>query len=107
MATGRPHVLALDAAPAMHGVRPAADPLFESAATGYGPNMTGVVISEWGRSQRFCRHNEAGGRTIVQDEATWVVWGMAGTAVRLGAAQTIAPVDAIAGEIPRTMRRKG
>jgi two-component system chemotaxis response regulator CheB len=38
----------------------------------------------------------AGGPTLVQDEASSVVWGMPGAAVRLGAAQEIVPLERIA-----------
>jgi two-component system chemotaxis response regulator CheB len=38
---------------------------------------------------------ERGGRTIAQDEATSVVWGMPREAVQLGAAQEVLPLDRI------------
>ncbi len=103
---GRPTLLSMDAAPAIHGVRPSADPLFKSAATGYGPNITGVVLSGMGQdgAAGLLSIFGAGGSTIVQDEASSVVWGMPGAAVRLGAAQKIVPVGRIAAEIRRTMR---
>ena len=47
---------------------------------------------------------EAGGETIAQDEATSVVWGMPGAAVRLGAVQSVVPIDKVAAEIRRTVR---
>ena len=37
-----------------------------------------------------------GGLTVAQDEATSVVWGMPGEAVRLGAASLQLPLDRIA-----------
>jgi two-component system chemotaxis response regulator CheB len=42
---------------------------------------------------------EAGAATIAQDEATSVVWGMPGAAVKLGAAQHILPLHRIAAEV--------
>ena len=38
----------------------------------------------------------AGGRTIAQDEATSIIFGMPGAAVRLGAAERVLPLSAIA-----------
>jgi two-component system chemotaxis response regulator CheB len=41
----------------------------------------------------------AGCPTLVQDEATSVVWGMPGEAVELGAAQEVLPLARIAGRV--------
>ncbi len=38
----------------------------------------------------------AGAPTLVQDEATSVVWGMPGSAVRIGAAEEMVPLERIA-----------
>jgi two-component system, chemotaxis family, protein-glutamate methylesterase/glutaminase len=42
---------------------------------------------------------EAGGRTIVQDEATSLVFGMPREAIRKGAAEMVRPLEKIADEI--------
>jgi two-component system, chemotaxis family, protein-glutamate methylesterase/glutaminase len=42
---------------------------------------------------------DAGSRTIAQDEATSVVWGMPGEAVALGAAQHVLALETVAGKI--------
>ena len=42
---------------------------------------------------------EAGAKTIVQDEATSVVWGMPGAAYKLGCADYVLPLDDIAAKI--------
>jgi len=39
---------------------------------------------------------EAGSRTLAQDEATSVVWGMPGEAVALNAAEKVLPLQEIA-----------
>jgi two-component system chemotaxis response regulator CheB len=46
---------------------------------------------------------QAGGRTIAQDEATCVVYGMPKEAVKLGAADRVAPLGAIPMEIARAL----
>lgn len=92
--------------PPRHGVRPSADPLFESAAAAFGANVIGVILTGMGQDgaagMRAIR--DAGGRTIVQDEESSVVWGMPGATVRQGAAQTVVPLDRVAAEIRRTVR---
>jgi two-component system chemotaxis response regulator CheB len=42
---------------------------------------------------------QAGGRVVVQDEATSVVWGMPGAVAHAGHAQKIIPLGKIADEI--------
>ena len=39
---------------------------------------------------------QAGARTLIQDEASCVVWGMPGAAHKLGAAEEIVPLARIA-----------
>jgi two-component system chemotaxis response regulator CheB len=103
---GHVTTLCLEDGPTCHGVKPSADPLFESAAGAYGEHVTGVVLTGMGvdgaRGLGVIR--AAGGETIVQDEATSVVWGMPGASVRMGAAGHVVPIDRVAGEIRRTVR---
>jgi len=42
---------------------------------------------------------QSGARTIAQDEATSVVFGMPNEAIRLGAADRVLPLSAIAGAV--------
>ena len=92
--------------PAIHGLIPAGDPLLESAAETFGTKAVGVVLTGMGSDAAFglLAIREAGGQTIAQDEATSVVWGMPGAAVKIGAAQTVAPIDRVAVEIRRALR---
>ncbi len=96
----------LEDTPSMHGVRPAADPLFESVAATTGAASVGVILTGMGsdgaRGSRAIV--DAGGMTIAQDEQTSVVWGMPGAAVKAGAALRVAPLDSVASEIRRTLR---
>jgi two-component system chemotaxis response regulator CheB len=89
--------------PPENSCRPAADPLFRSAAKVYGANLLGVVLTGMGQDGlRGCeRIREAGGRVVVQDEATSVVWGMPGAVAKAGLADKVLPLSMIAGEIER------
>lgn len=81
--------------------RPAVDVLFRSAAELFGPNVLSVVLTGMGQDgQRGCGViRQAGGRVIVQDEATSVVWGMPGAVANAGHAHQIVPIEKIADEI--------
>lgn len=86
--------------------RPAADVLFRSVARVYGPRVLGVVLTGMGQDALVGSRAivEAGGRVIVQDEATSVVWGMPGFVARAGLAREILPLREIAGAIRRSFR---
>jgi two-component system chemotaxis response regulator CheB len=87
--------------------RPAVDVLFRSVAKAYGPATLGVILTGMGSDGlRGCQNiREAGGRVIVQDEATSVVWGMPGFVANAGLAEKVLPLDQIAGEIVQIIGR--
>ena len=83
--------------------RPSADVLFESLARSAGRRTVAALLTGMGKdgAQGLLRIREAGGTTIVQDEASSVVFGMPQAAVRLGAAQRVLPLDAIGEAVRR------
>ena len=103
---GRTTVLELLDEPTMHGVRPAADPLFASLAREYGDRAVGVVLTGMGTdgANGLMAIREAGGQTIAQDEESSTVWGMPGAAVKIGAAMAVEPLGRIAIEVRRHTR---
>jgi two-component system, chemotaxis family, protein-glutamate methylesterase/glutaminase len=91
-----------------HSHRPAADVLFRSVAAVYGPRALGLVLTGMGEdglrgSEEISR---AGGRVVVQDEASSVVWEMAGRVAQAGLADAMLPIGAMAGELVRRTARK-
>lgn len=106
--SGRQVVLRLADYPPAHGVRPAADYLMKSVADVYGSRSVGVVLTGMGSdgAEGALCVKHAGGDVVIQDEATSVVWGMPGSAYRLGASSRVVPVGLIAAEIRRAVRSR-
>ena len=77
--------------------RPSVNVLFESAAEYYGPAALGLLLTGMGADgARGLKHlKEAGGYTIAQDEASSVVFGMPGEAIKLDAARAVIATDEI------------
>ena len=98
LASGR-H-LALSAEPdSLH--RPSADVLFSSVAEQAGPAAVGVLLTGMGAdgATGLLDILRAGGRTMVQDESSSAVYGMARAAQSMGAAEQVLSLERIAAEI--------
>ncbi|NYZ63361.1 protein-glutamate methylesterase/protein-glutamine glutaminase [Luteimonas deserti] len=91
----------LDPGPPVNRHRPAVDVLFRSVAQSAGANAVAAILTGMGDdgARGLLELRQAGAPTLVQDEATSVVWGMPGAAVKLGAAQEILPLEAIADRL--------
>ena len=91
--------------PPVHHCRPAVDVLFRSAAESAGRLATAALLTGMGTDgavgMRAIRN--AGGRTIAQDEASCVVFGMPRAAIELGAADQTVPLPGIAAAIVRAV----
>jgi two-component system chemotaxis response regulator CheB len=81
--------------------RPSVDVLFRSTARYAGPNGVGVILTGMGDdgARGMLEMKEAGARTIAQDEATCVVFGMPQEAIRRQAIDVVLPLNRIAGQI--------
>ena len=91
--------------PPVNRHRPSADVLFRSVAAHAGGNAIGVIMTGMGDdgARGLLAIKEAGGRTIAQDEATSVVFGMPKEAIALGAADRVVPLDRMAEEIMKLL----
>jgi two-component system chemotaxis response regulator CheB len=76
-----------------YSCRPSVDVLFESLADECGPRVAACLLTGMGKdgAAGLLKIHHSGGLTIAQDEASSVVFGMPGEAVRLGAAQYVLP----------------
>jgi two-component system, chemotaxis family, protein-glutamate methylesterase/glutaminase len=98
---GARYVLRLDDGSPVNRHKPSVDVLFRSVAQNAGSNAIGALLTGMGKdgARGLKEMLEAGSRTIAQDEATSVVWGMPGEAVALGAAQHVLPLESVAAKI--------
>ena len=90
-------------APPLHGVRPAVDKTFESAAHVYGNRCVSVILSGMGNDAGEGAHavREAGGVSLICDEKDCLVYGMARSAIQHNAVDRVLPLTRLAAEIER------
>lgn len=91
--------------PFVHHQKPAVDVLFNSVAQQAGPHAVGVLLTGMGMdgAQGLLKMKQAGAKTLAQDEASSVVFGMPREAIRLGAVDRVASLDQIPREILRLL----
>jgi two-component system chemotaxis response regulator CheB len=95
-------------APPVSRHRPSVDVLFHSAAGAAGPNAVGALLTGMGDdgADGLLALRRAGARTIAQDEATSVVFGMPKEAIARGAVDDVLPIDRIAQAVLRWASRE-
>ncbi len=80
---------------------PSVDVLFKSAAECAGKDLLAIILTGMGddgaRGMKLL--HDGGARTIAQDEATCVVFGMPKEAIKLGAVDDVLPLDRMASSI--------
>jgi two-component system chemotaxis response regulator CheB len=83
--------------------RPSVNVLFRSAAQAAGRNAVGVILTGMGDdgADGLAEMKAAGARTIAQDEATSVVFGMPKEAIARGGVDEVLPLPRIASAILR------
>ena len=83
-----------------NGHRPSVDVMFHSVA-GLGRPMTGVILTGMGKdgARGLLAMREAGARTLGQDEATSVVYGMPQAAFELGGVERQLPLHRLSSAI--------
>jgi two-component system chemotaxis response regulator CheB len=96
----RPRVT-LSRGPRVSGHRPSADVLFQSIAKRGANGSLGIVLTGMGHdgAKGLAEMRNAGSSTLVQDEASCAVFGMPKHAIKLGAAEQIVSLRAIARRI--------
>jgi len=87
--------------------RPAADVLFHSVAQAAGPRAVAALLTGMGSdgADGLAAMRRAGARTLAQDEATSVVWGMPGEAWQRGAAESLVALPDVAQALLERLKR--
>ncbi|WP_292936727.1 chemotaxis response regulator protein-glutamate methylesterase [Noviherbaspirillum sp.] len=87
--------------PLVNRHRPSVDVLFRSVAKAAGANALGVIMTGMGDdgAAGLLEMRKAGARTVAQDEASCVVYGMPKEAVKRGAVEKTVALNAIDKEI--------
>jgi two-component system chemotaxis response regulator CheB len=93
--------------PPEHSCKPSVDYLFRSISHHYQNQTTGVIMTGMGSDGtlglKLMKRN--GARVIAQDETTSVVYGMPREAIDAGVVDVVVPLDQIAEEIKKTIKR--
>lgn len=87
--------------------RPSVDYMFDALAAVVNPQrLLAVILTGMGAdgAQAMLRLQRAGARTLAQDEASSVVWGMPGAAWEAGAVERLLPLHEIGGQILQEAR---
>lgn len=99
--SGAQYVVEVRDGPLVNHHRPSVDVLFRSVAQAAGANATGVILTGMGDdgARGLLSMRRAGGRTLAQDEASCVVYGMPRAAVEMGAVDQVVSLDRLGAAI--------
>ena len=93
--------LELNKRPKVNRMRPSIDVAMKSAAEAYNDKAIGVLLSGMGKdgAEGMKAIKERGGKAIVQDELTSVIFGMPKAAIEMGGVDKVAALPDIVDEI--------
>lgn len=93
--------------PLVNRHRPSVDVLFRSVAKFAGKNALGIIMTGMGDdgARGLFEMREVGSKTLGQNEATCIVYGMPKEALKLGAVEEEVDLDDIATRIVRSYKR--
>ncbi|SFC39339.1 two-component system, chemotaxis family, response regulator CheB [Alkalibacterium subtropicum] len=102
----RKNKISLNDEPKVHGVRPAVDHLFESAAETYGKDILGIILTGMGNDGADgCESiKQSGGYILSQDKQTSIVYGMPRVVFERGLSDQVGSLTEIA-DILKEMTR--
>ena len=95
--------------PPVNHCRPSVDVLFRSVAEHVGADAVGVLLTGMGYdgARGLSMIRDAGGATLVESQDSCVVFGMPQAAIKLGAAESVVPLEAMGEAILAAVSRRG
>ncbi len=95
--SGAQYIVDVVDGPLVNRHKPSVDVLFRSVAKFVGANALGIIMTGMGDdgARGLREMKDAGAKTIAQDEASCVVFGMPKEAIKLGAADQVMPLDRV------------
>ena len=99
--SGTQYIAEVKDGPLVSRHRPSVDVLFRSVAVSAGTNATGIIMTGMGDdgARGLKEMKDSGARTVAQDEASCVVFGMPRVAIEMGGVDTVLPL----GQIPKVV----
>jgi two-component system, chemotaxis family, protein-glutamate methylesterase/glutaminase len=96
--SGGTYLVKIKDGPRVHYQRPSVDVLFHSVAETAGRNAVGAILTGMGAdgAKGLLAMRESGAHTMAQDEASCVVFGMPREAIKIGAADEVVSLEAVA-----------
>lgn len=103
--SGAKYYVSVKSGPLVNRQRPSVDVLFQSISKYAGANAVGVIMTGMGSdgAQGLLEIRQAGARTIGQDEASCVVFGMPKEAANIDAVEKLVPLNRIPHEIIKAL----
>jgi two-component system chemotaxis response regulator CheB len=103
--SGAKYYVSVKGGPLVNRQRPSVDVLFQSISKYAGANAVGVIMTGMGSdgAQGLLEIRQAGARTIGQDEASCVVFGMPKEAAKINAVEKLVPLNRIPHEIIKAL----
>ncbi|WP_026223859.1 protein-glutamate methylesterase/protein-glutamine glutaminase [Methylosarcina fibrata] len=94
-------IVQLDDGEPVNRHKPAVDVMFRSLVQSAGANAVAVLLTGMGSdgASGMKEMHDAGAKTVIQDEKSSVVWGMPGTAYKLGCTDYVLPLEEVSGKI--------
>ncbi|MEW6263760.1 MAG: chemotaxis response regulator protein-glutamate methylesterase [Thermodesulfobacteriota bacterium] len=95
--SGARYYVQVKTGPMVHHQRPAVDVLFNATSQFAGANAVGVIMTGMGAdgAEGLNKMKQTGAKTIAQDEASCVVFGMPKEAIKMGGVDRVVPLKSI------------
>lgn len=92
----------------VNGHTPSVDVLFESVASHVGSNAVGIILTGMGKdgAEGMLKMRNQGARTLAQDEASSVVFGMPKVAYDIGGAERLVSLDNMTSSLLNILTEK-